>query len=154
MQWLYRLFIDGGAKPQQSEEASNSSDRLLDKYLEAVRKEFPLWFNSRLNPTQPRDRFFEDFASFAETFKQRKQGASQEEITKAYEHLLDNWPGGLLGYNSWYVIGTARSMGLLDESFAPVLGAKPINEEARRMQELRELGGDEAIAACNRAMNP
>jgi hypothetical protein len=143
MNWLKKL-----TNPKNAEE------RLLSKYLAAVKKEFPLWFNSRLNPTHPRDRFPIAVGEIKETFEARRKTANQDAVLQTFEHLLDVWPGGILGYNAWYALHTAEDMGLIDSEWAPIQGGRSVNEQARLRQELRDLGGDEAVAAYERAMNP
>ena len=63
---------------------------------------------------------------------------------KILKHLKRKWPGGLV-YNMWYAMHKAQSMSLLDDNFYPVKDALPINEETRRIGELYQLGGSEAV---------
>lgn len=129
------------------------SDSLLQfKYLEAVSKEYPMWFDSRINPTPPQERFHFKMTEMEEAL--RDADADPNTAAEVVSHLLDVWPRGFLSYNAWYTIHQARTLGLLDKNFRPNKEVSFINEELRQMEELKRLGGQEAVDAYKRIMSP
>ena len=134
------------------------NDRLLESktlkiYIQMVKREFPLWYNKRLNPTTPMERFDFFVEDVEETLRRRKgKKVTRADALRVYKHLLKVWPGGILGYNSWYAIHTAQDMGFLDEKFRPIKECGRVDEESRRMGELAALGGPKAVAAYMKIM--
>lgn len=111
------------------------------KFMKAARSEHPMWFDLGVAGQQ----WDNQRADWTRTLETKVPGADP---LAAMSHLLDRWPGGVLGYNAWWASGQARQMGLLDDQCRPVRSdGPPVNDEARRMVELAELGGPGAVAA-------
>jgi hypothetical protein len=95
-------------------------------------------------------RYHQDMDDLRETLHTLGQDPSRaEEVASS---LLDVWPGGFVSYNKWYVLGMARRMAVLDDQYRPIVDARPVDEEARRMSELHSLGGNAAIQAYRQAI--
>lgn len=115
------------------------------KYFSAWRSTYPDHIWDSVESDLAEKRFHLDLKSADEVLEYR--GISKGKREKIIKHLLYFWPAGFVGYNKWYAIHKARDLGLLNEKFEPIEGKKVINEESRRLLELRSIGGPAAVAA-------
>jgi hypothetical protein len=128
--------------------------RVYMQFLVAVRCEYPLWFNRRLNPTPLAERFRSTLTELTRALEQHcaalGRNVEPPDALDVMAHLLRKWPGGFLGYNQWWGTMEAQRLGLLDGQFRPVTSARFVDDEHMRRHQLLELGGPGALGAYDR----
>lgn len=127
------------------------------KFFSAVSRYYPMWWHQRnWYNDDSRPMPYGEFESKVKEYSRElgeKGSFSQDDVLDIMIHLLDKWPGGLLGINARVFLGYARERGMLDEDMRPVTDSQYVDEDSRRRERLEQLGGAGALAAYGDAMS-
>ena len=135
--------------PFRRDPADTRAAAVRRTFMTAARREHPLWWNPTCNPDGPDGIWDRRLADWTATLAWKAPDADPLEVMG---HVLDRWPGRVLGYNANYGTGRARDMGILDKVYRPARGdGPPVDDEARVRRELLDIGGRGALAAYDQA---